>query len=455
MTIEDRIRASMAAQVQSPPELPGLFSSVSARARVVRRTRRVAAAVVTCAAVTTIAVVLAVNGSGNSKPIPSNPSPLPSVSASPRPSVAASSTPTAVSKTSTGPSPVVVTATSVPPPAPALGFPVGAAPALPLLFANGKQLALQDNGQTYPLGNGGSPYEQAVISPYGMLIVSGTHLDLVDSHHRIATLPDTDGLFAGCGLPALSPDGRYVAWGRQTGLDKPRKEDQTLPGEYGLYDLKTRQVVKRVTAAAQGCPADFLADGRVLMTTGDGAVNGAALWTPSTGDIEPIRTGTVSLAWPQQSSMKVAVRAVGDGCSLSLVRGGKTSYLGFGSCGDLALSPDGHRLLSPELPLSGDIVDAGIGVVDARLSELVKAQHLSVEDAVWLDGDHVVLLALRTRAAASRSTYTYRWVLTCAVPVGGQVSCTQNQQVAPVLTHHGGKDSGVPYGAVPFLVHNG
>jgi hypothetical protein len=454
MTIEDRIRASMAAQVQSPPELPGLFSSVSARARVVRRTRRAAAAVATCAAVTSIAVAFAVNGSGSSKTIPSNPSPPPSVSPPPRPSVVASSTPTAVSATSTGPSPVVVTATSVPPPAPSLGFPLGAAPAVPLLFADGQQLSLQDNGRTYPLGNGGSPFEYAAQSPYGLVIISGTHLDLVDSQHRIVALPHTEGLFAGCLGPTLSPDGRYVAWGRQTGLDKPRKENQTLPGEYGLYDLKARQVIKRVAAAAQGCPADFLADGRVLMTTGDGAVNGAALWTPSTGDIAPIRTGTVSLAWPQHSSVEVAVGAVGDGCSLSLVRGGKPSYLGFGSCADLALSPDGHRLLSPELPLSGDIVDARTGVVDARLRKLVKAQHLSMEDAVWLDDDHVVLLAIRTRADASGSTYTYRWVLTCAVPVGGQVSCTQNQQVAPVLTHNSGKDAGVPYGPVPFLVHN-
>ena len=187
------------------------------------------------------------------------------------------------------------------------------------------------------------------------------------------------------------------------------------------------------------------------MTTGDGADNGAAVWTPSTGAVAPIREGTVSVAWPRHSAVKVAVEAVGDGCSLSLVGAGKTEDLG--SCGDLALSPDGHRLLSRDLPLSGDIVDADTGLVDGRLGQLVKSKRLSVVDAVWLDDDHVVLLALRTRAAASRSTYTYRWVLTCAVPVAGikgPVSCVQNQQLEPTLMT-GGND-GVPNGSVPFLV---
>ena len=80
MTLEDSLRDTLSAKVADPPDLPGLYGTVTARAVVVRRRRRVAAAVGTSAAVVAIAVPLAFTVGGGSQPSPgaptTNPTPL-------------------------------------------------------------------------------------------------------------------------------------------------------------------------------------------------------------------------------------------------------------------------------------------------------------------------------------------------------------------------------------------
>jgi hypothetical protein len=390
MTVEDRIHASMAARVTSPPELPGLYAGVTARVAVLRRRRKAAAAVGTCLAVAIAVVVPLTLVGGGHQTSPSGPSPAPLSSFQTTPE----HTPTTTSA----------------PHKPALGFDVGAPPSLPVLLANGKRLSLQDRGSVYPLGPYGSSFEHAVENQRGLLLATSPGVALVDASHTLTILPGTQTFGAGCGSPFVTPDGRYLVLTRQDGPGQREDRIDTVAGEYGLYDLETRKLTDQIHAPKQGCPAAVLTDGRILMSTGDGAVSGAELWTPSSGLVTPVPSGTVRVAGPDNRS--TAVRIVGaDGQGCGFYRPGTVGTAGFlATCGPLGATGS-----------------------DTRLNTTLQLRHLTVEDSVRLDHQHLEVLVSQGNEA------THRWLLTCAVPVRTTLSCVQNQQF--------------PSGTQPFLVH--
>lgn len=434
MTIEDRVRTTMETRVESIPELPGLYAAVTARARVVRRRRRISATVATCVAVVAIAVPVAVYGGGGQSPAPSGPSQLPSVAPAPAVPISAPP-PTASSPSLQAPTPaassrLVVHDTPTAPPVPSLGFAAGPVLPVPLLIVDGTALSVQDHGVTYALGAYGTQFLPSLQTAHGVLVDTKDGWASVTAAHQLAILPGTKGYQ--CGLPYRpAAGGDYLVVTRQAGPGKPEDGADTLTGDWALYDFATHRLVDQVHAPKQGCAAATLADGRLLMTTGDGAVSGAELWTPATGLITPVPSGTVTIVGPHHTTTSVRVLgADGDGCGL--YRPGTSGTHGYlGDCGSI-----------------------GRAVPDARLVTLLHQHGLTVEDSVPLDSDHAVVLVSRAKTVDSASdTFTYRWLLTCATPATSVLSCVQNQQLAPVLQERFGADADQFFGPLPFLVH--
>jgi hypothetical protein len=426
MTVEDLIRTSMAAKAESPPDLPGLYGDVAGRVRVLRRRRRTAAVVATCVVVVAIAVPVLVVGGRDETPPTAPATPIATTSsASPTPRPVLSSVPTPSAR----PSRLVVgQATPSPPAPPALNFPVGGAPALPLLVSDGKQTSLQQDGTLRPIGASSGTYG-AVRTPRGIVVQTSKGVEVILESGKVTLLPHTKGWTCGT---FLTPDRRYLVLGRQAGPGPHENGTGTLAGDYALYDLDKEQILDRVHEPKQGCPAAVLSDGRILMGTGDGAVSGAAIWTPTSGLLTPVTDTTVRVVGSDGTSTPVRVLgADGQGCGF--YRPGSTGthgYLGF--CG-------------PTI---------GAGDPSTGLVKPLRLLHLMLEDWVRLDHQHLQVIVAHSATYNDQSDLvTYRWVLTCVVPAKAALSCVQNQQFAPAIQPRFGFAADQPVGPQPYLVH--
>jgi hypothetical protein len=385
---------------------------------------------------------LVLNGSSTSNPRPSSPTPPPSVS---QPVVTVRPSPTLSVPVPAATSGRQVDSTRPPPPpAPALLFPAAPLPDWPLLLSNEDQLFVQYQGKKVLVGPYGSQYPDALNTRYGVLVRTVAGYALV-SGQQVTILPGTTDLVA-CGSPVASPDGRFVAWGRavggpvhqSTGIDAPA-------GELGLYDLQEHRAIDRVRLPQSGCPLAFLKDGRVALSVGDGGGGSWGLWNPVTGEVTTVRSTTrLQLQLPSGHSFEVLFGG-DDGCLRLPVQPESTPCLD-----SVLASPDGTRLLDQV------VIDTRTGKADTRLLDLLTGKGLGLEQSVWLDDTHVLLVATHGRPVDdTQDRWTWNQLLSCAMPVAGKVSCTETQQEGPVFTAGIGADAGVPVGPLVALVHRG
>lgn len=448
MTIEELLRDSLNARVQSPPELPGLYGSVHAGAVRLRRRRRVGTVVTACAVVVVIAVPVGLAGGSARRAEPSAPSsgqttralPLPSASAGPLPS---SPPPSSQLSTSQLPGPASVAA----PPSPDLplaapaAFPVGSRPALPLLVVDGQQVSLREGNKTYDLGALSGPiFGVPVTTPYGIVFNDGAAAELITPDHRL-----TNPIGFGLNDWSVSPDGRYIAWGRTVDHGT-----SAVTGQLGLYDLEKQRVLDVTGTAHAASVAGWVSGGRVVVSP----PGEPALWDPSTGGLTtPVADATELL--PVGGHTLVVYTGGDANCRQSLLDTVSGKRVGLAGCRAISSSsPDGSRLLSgqPTADLGPTTLLATVdGRVDNRLTDLLSSKGLRAEDAAWIDDSHVQVDAFTFGGRDDYLSRSYVSTLTCSVPLTGSVTCERSAVFGPVSGQitTGGT---VAAGANPYIV---
>ena len=307
-----------------------------------------------------------------------------------------------------------------------------AAPALSVsdvaVITIGATATVSVHGKVHDVGKLGGVMYAIDATPSGELVIGDNMLKLITPSGAVKVLSGTatvDGF-------AVSPDGRYVAWSVSPSSYRAKQIYKLY-----LYDLQRRRVVHSRLLAKQASPVGFLDDGRVAIS-GD-SYDQSFLWTPATGRLAKLGARPLPGVTHAAGHLLVHERR-GGGCSAALKDSHTGKQVRIPNAGPPCqflegLSPDGTRWwsgvlsgLNDQLVVVPAVAAAATGKLDLRLGRLFGHERMTVTDGVWLDSEHLLLVAQRYKPGAKVGRQLEQL---CSVPVVAAPTCSTLKDLGP------------------------